>query len=59
MSTLQNPKLGAALLLAGTVFIGVLITLQGPLAIGMGVVATAAMVAGTLILGTSEGGRPV
>ncbi|MFC4358611.1 hypothetical protein ACFO0N_11735 [Halobium salinum] len=60
MSLLRNPMLGAALLLLGTVLIGAVVWLNaGPLAIGVGVVATAAMIAGTLMLGTSEGGRPV
>lgn len=60
MSMLRNAKLGAVLLLLGTVLIGAVIALEnGPIAIGVGVAATAAMIAGTLMLGTSEGGRPV
>lgn len=59
MSALRNSKVGAALLVLGTILIAVLTSLQGTLAIGAAVLATAAMVAGTLILGTSGGGRPV
>ncbi len=57
----RDPKVGIVLLVIATVFIIPLMlpTGFGILSVILGVLSVVAFVAGTLILGTSEGGRPV